>query len=351
MSKITDNENQVKRSDAETDIRKRHDRVGCYLKKYLDDFVFVELSDAFLEKADVKNLMKNIPIPLRKTDAEHFKDEQGVNTSLIAENMIWVVGIDPKFTYTEHYIAFLLKLYNQKIIEGILMEGQNAAEKEDFDNACIHFRACLCLKPDYLNGMYGYAMACREMYLKGGTEDYVGNFKAESIDFFELLTEEHPEFAQGYYYLGFAYLNLGLYTKAEITWRQFVDRATDSKDKNEIIERLQQLEAPVKIEAGCNHILAGRYEEGIYKLEPYLNGQFKTWWPLSYYLGMAYSRTGELEKAVQCFKNVLTLHPSHIETMVELAALYKEAGDQENEQKYSKKIELIRSQIYDGQLN
>lgn len=345
MKKIMEMKKPVKRADSETDIRKRPDRVGQYLKRYLNDFVFDEFSDTFLEKSGVKELMKGVPIPLRKDDVEQFKGGQGLKTLHIAENMAWIMGIDPKFKYTEHYIAFLLKLYNHKIFEGMLKEGRDAAEKEDFDNACIHFRACLCMKPDYLHGMYSYARVCREMYLKGGNEDYVGNFKAESIDFFELLTEEHPDFGQAYYYLGYAYLNLGLYAKSQITWKQFLEKSKNPQDKREIKERLQQLEGPVKIEAGCNDVLAGRYEDGIHKLEPYVNSQFKTWWPLPYYLGVAYSRLGELNEAVDCFKNVLSLNPSHIETMEELANIYAVKGDQENQQKYSKKIELIKSQL------
>ncbi|MHC1722909.1 MAG: tetratricopeptide repeat protein [Aminipila sp.] len=345
MRKITDIKQPVKRPDTETDIRKRHDRIGQYLKNYVNDFVFDEFSDAFLEKSELKELMKGVPIPLRKADVEQFKGGQGLQTLHIAENMAWIMGIDPQFKYTEHYIAFCLKLYNHKIFEAMLKKGTDAAEKEDFDHACIHFRACLCMKPEDLNGMYNYAKVCREMYLKGGNEDYVGNFKAESIDYFELLTDEHPDFEQAYYYLGYAYLNLGLYAKANITWSQFVERSENPQDKREIEERLQQLEGPVKIEAGCNDVLAGRYEDGINKLNPYLNSQFKTWWPLPYYLGVAYSRVGELNEAVSCFKMVLTLNPSHIETMEELADIYSVQGDEENLQKYSRKIDLIKSQI------
>ncbi len=45
------------------------------------------------------------------------------------------------------------------------------------------------------------------MYLASQNEEYVGRFKAEALEWFEILTEVHPKFAQGYYYLGYAYLN------------------------------------------------------------------------------------------------------------------------------------------------
>lgn len=345
VRKLTEFKQSEKRTDNNTDIRKRYDRVGQYLKCYLDDFVFDEFSDVFLEKLGLKELMKGVPVPLRKSDVEQFKGGQGLKTSGIAENMIWIMGIDPKFKYIEHYLAFLLKLYNYKALEDMLKKGENAAKKDDFDNACIHFRACLCMKPDYVHAMYNYARVCREMYSKGGDEEYVGNFKAESIHYFEILTEVHPDFAYSYYYLGYAYLNLGLYAKADIVWRQFLEKVETSEDKAEVVERLKQLEGPIKIESGCNDIMAGRYEGGISKLEPYLDSQFKTWWPLPYYLGVAYSNVGELKEAVSCFKKVLGLNPSHTETMQELVDIYSVEGDEENKKKYSEKIELIKSQM------
>lgn len=344
MKKLKDFDKPVKRAEKETDIKKRQDRVGRYLKKYLDNFVFDQFSDAFMEKAKVKDLMKGVPIPLRKEDIELFKGGQGLKTVHIAENMAWIMGIDPKFKYTEHYIAFLAKVFNYKIYEGMVKKGRDAAEKGDFDTACIQFRASLCMKPDYLHGMYSYARVCREMYMAGKNEEYIGRFKAESIEYFELLTEAHPKFAQSYYYLGYAYLNLGLYTKAQITWKQYIEKSLNGKDKKEIKERLVQIEDPVKIEAGCNDVMAGRFADGITRLEAYKESQFNKWWPMWYYLGVAYARGGEDKAALESFKKVLALNASHVETMEELVSLYRNAGDKENEQKYVKKIALIKSQ-------
>ncbi|QAT43292.1 tetratricopeptide repeat protein [Aminipila luticellarii] len=345
MSKKIEQVQAVNRGDTEPDITKRSDRVEKYLKSYLKDFVFDELSDAFLDKAGAKEFMAGVPIPLRRSCIEQFQDGEGLKTTEIAENMIWIIGINPTFRYAEHYITFLVSLYHADVLEGLLLEGRDAAEKGEFDKACIYFRACLRMKPDYLDGMYSYARVCRDMYLEGGDEDYIGNLKAEAIDYFELVTEKEPEFAEAYYYLGYAYANLGLYIKADITWKQFLDKTMDLKQKSEIKERMQQLEGPVKIEAGCNDILSGRYEDGIIKLQHYRDSSFKTWWPLFYYLGVAYSRVGDLKEAEQCFKTVLTLQPSHVDTMEELAAIYEITDDQENKEKYLQKIELIRSQI------
>ena len=335
----------VVRPREESDIQLREDRIGKYFRKYLNRFIFVEFSDEFIAKSKAGDLLKGVPIPLRKKEVKDFACGEGIPMLVIAENMAWVMGCDPHFKHTKDYVAILSRLYNYKIYEGMMKEGRDAAERGDMDNACIHFRASLCMQYDYLHGMYSYARACRAMYLNSRNEEYVGRFKAEALDWFELLTETHPRFAQGYYYLGYAYLNLGLYSKADISWRSFIKFSKNGKDKKEIAKRLAQIEEPRRIEEGYNHVMAGRYENGIEILEPFLSTRFNDWWPLHYYLGVSYEMTGMRAKAVSEFKKVLQLNGSHLETMKELVEIYEDEGDKENIKKYSEKIRMIETAI------
>lgn len=332
----------VIRDESETDIQKREDRIGRYFKKYLNNFVFDEFSPEFMAKSKAGDLMKGVPIPLRKSDYKVFAGGEGLSMLAIAENMAWIMGCDPHFKHTKDYVAILKKLYNHKLYEGMVKEGRDAAERGELDNACIHFRAALCMKPDYLHAMYSYSRACRAMYLDSENEEYVGRFKAEALDFFELTTETHPRFAQSYYYLGYAYLNMGLYIKAELTWREFLKFSKTAKDKKEIRTRIDQLAGPIQIESGYNDILAARYDEGVEKLEPFLKTQFNTWWPLYYYLGVGYLMIGRRADAISSFKKVLTMNASHIETMKELVAIYDEDGDRVNKRKYEQKIHIVQ---------
>ena len=339
----------VVRDPSQSDIQLREDRIGRYFKKYLSKFVFDEFSPKFIAESKAGDLMKGVPIPLRKKDYKVFAGGEGLSMLTIAENMAWVMGCDPHFKHTKDYVAILSKLYNYKLYEGMMKEGRDAAERGAMDDACIHFRAALCMKPDYLHAMYSYARACRAMYQSSNNEEYVGRFKAEALDYFELTTETHPRFAQGYYYLGYAYLNMGLYVKADLTWREFLRFSRNGKDKKEIRTRIKQLEEPVQIEQGYNDVMAGRYEEGITRLEPFLSSRFNTWWPLHYYLGVAYEMTGRKSDAVSSFKRVLTMNASHLETMEELVAIYTQEGDRENRRKYEQKIQLIRKTMEEDQ--
>ena len=331
----------VVRPREESDIRLREDRIGRYFRKYLNKFVFVEFSEDFMERSKAGDVMRGVPVPLRRKEVKDFAGGDGVSMLVIAENMAWVMGCDPHFKYTDDYVKILDKLYNHKLYEGLMKEGRDAAERGEMDNACIHFRASLCMQYDYLHAMYSYARACRVMYENSRNEEYIGRFKAEALDWFELLTETHPRFAMGYYYLGYSYLNIGLYNKAVLAWNDFLKFTHNSKDRKEIRHRIEQLQDPCRIENGCLKITSGRYGEGVEILEPYLQTQFKDWWPLHYYLGMGYNETGRVPDAVAEFKKVLMINGSHLETMRELLAIYESQEDKQNIRKYSEKIRLI----------
>ena len=331
----------VVRPREETDIQLREDRIGRYFRKYLNKFVFVEFSDEFIKESKAGHLMKGVPVPLRRKEVKAFAGGKGIDFLVIAENMAWVMGCDPHFKHTKDYCAILGKLYNYKLYEGMLKEGRDAAEQGEMDNACIHFRAALCMKHDYLHAMYSYARACRVMYENNKNEEYIGRFKAEATDWFELLTETHPRFAMGYYYLGYSYLNMGLYGKAQIAWQSLLKFGRNSKDRREIDKRLKQIAHPVNIEDGCLKIGSGRYEEGLEILESYLKTEYNDWWPLHYYLGRGYVQADRIPDAVAEFKKVLMMNGSHLDTMKELLLIYEEQDDRANIRKYSEKIRLI----------
>ncbi len=331
----------VIRPKEEVDIQCREDRIGRYFLKYLKKFVFVEFSEDYIRESKAEELLRGVPIPLRRKEVKEFAGGRGIDFLVLAENMAWIMGCDPHFKYTGNYIAILKRLYNHKLTEGMLKKGRDAAEQGEMDYACIMFRATLCMRHDYLHGMYSYARACRVMYENSRNQEYIGRFKAESMDWFEILTETHPRFAMGYYYLGYSYLNIGLYGKARLAWQNFMKFTRNSKDRREIDKRLKQISHPVAIEDGCLKIDNGRYEEGLKILEPYLRSQFNNWWPLHYYLGRGYVQAGRISDAVSEFKKVLKDNGSHIDTMKELVEIYEAQDDRTNVKKYTEKIKLI----------
>jgi len=319
-------------------------KLNKYFKHYLDEFIFNELSPKALERFGAAEILENAPVPMNEQDMKDLVEGKGLSAIRLAENMIVVMGADPLFVYNDKYAEFVQKIFNGKATIGIIDAGEKSATKGKVEEACIYFRAALVLDPEIFEAMYSYAMATRAIYQAGGEEELIGNFKAESFRYLEGVTELYPDFSEAYYYLGYAYLNMGLYLKASLTWKSFLETSNDSEKRREIKERFDALKNPVEIEKGVNEIASGRFESGITTLEKFTVGEYANWWPLHYYLGIGYSACGDYNKGIEEFKRVLSLSPSHIETMEELVELYRIIGDHENEEKYLNKIELIRSE-------
>ena len=311
------------------------DRISQYLTPHLSEMIFDELSDGYLERAGIKDIMTGVPVPIRKTELE------SISTLSIARNMAFVIGCDPTFQYKENYIAYILRAFDKRFAEGLIADGVEGAARNDFEYACIQFRAAMQIDPDNANAYYCYGRACKDAYEAGEEEELVGRFKAESLEAFEIATLKNPQLAEAFYFLGYGYVNLGLYIKAKLTWEDFMKLSADEELKKEIAQRLEQLEQPVEIEKGYNLVLAGKYEEGIEALSVYTEGQYADWWPLWYYLGAAYAALERDDEAVASFLQVLRFSPSNAEAMKELVKLYEKLVDEEKAAKYRTKLEIV----------
>jgi tetratricopeptide (TPR) repeat protein len=335
-------DNALARPREETQLAHRPDRIKKYLTEYLNDFIFDEFSDSYLRKAKLIEIMKGVPVPLRKEDLEAFASEKGLPVKIIGENMARVIGVDPKFRHAKAYIMFLERIMGKRACEMFAKEGRREAVDDEYDPSLIHFRAGLVMNPIDMACMYGYARTCRALYEKSDDEAYIGDFKAEAFEYFEMLTEIHPRYAYGWYYLGYMYLNMGLYQKAHIAWESFLPLPrNNTKDRKEIRNRLKQIQIPMQIENGYNAILAGRWTDGVSTLEPFTESAYKEWWPLWYYLGEGYLNTGRVEQAKEAFTEALRFNASHIDSMRELVNIYEAEGDPEMVKKYSDKIRLV----------
>lgn len=314
----------------------RDDRIGKFLVPLLKNFVFDELSDSYLERSGVKSLLSGVPVPISK------KEIDNISTLTIARGMAFVIGCDPLFRYRDNYAGYIRKTFGKDFARALIADGVEAASKKEYNYACVQFRAAIIIDPENIDAVYCYGRACKDAYEMGETEDFVARFKAESIEAFEEVTLRKPDFAESYYFLGYGYINLGLYVKAKLTWQDFIKFTVDEEKKREIEERLSLLDEPVEIEEGYNMILSGKFAEGLARLSKYREGSFAGWWPLWYYLGIAHAQLNMLTEAEAEFKRVLKLSPSNTDAMTELIKIYEQTGDEEKVHKYRNKVAIVR---------
>ncbi|MBQ1391339.1 MAG: tetratricopeptide repeat protein [Firmicutes bacterium] len=326
---------------------KKKNRLTKYLVPKLDAYLFGELSEQFLEETGTADCMAGVPFPVRKT---HLTQE-AFSAVEIARDMAFVLGCDPDFRYRENYLAFLHKLFSAAFVQPLLQDGARAADKKDYLTACIYSRAALAFLPEDRDAMLFYGLSCHDAYEaeEDGDELFVGDFKAEALEVFERLSVVHPDCADAWYYLGYFYLNMGLYIKSRLTFRQFLALAEASGSSEGVFENtaeIRELEASLKdpciLEEGCNAAASGRFESAIEILSDYEGREeYNRWWPLWYYLGISWRGLGRPDQAIEKFRQALRCSPSNRQVMDELIPLYEETGDAEMAEKYRRKSALV----------
>ncbi|MBO4235061.1 MAG: hypothetical protein J5928_01285 [Firmicutes bacterium] len=338
------------------------DRIGDYLIKFMDEYLFDQLTDDYLERIGMKDILSGVPVPFKKTELGNLT---GIN---LARSMAAVIGCNSEFEHAQAYKKFIEMAFNGEFVKPLLGEGVKLAEKGELERACLIFRAAINIDPENSEALYCYARACRDCYEAGEGSEYIGRFKAEALEAFEKLTMSAPDFDMGHYYLGYAYLNLGLYIKAKLSFETFMNLTDDEHIKKaiekipegspvspesikeerralreDVAEWLNKLDEPVKIETAYNQVLAGRYEQGIEMLEPYVNDDaYNKWWPLYLYLGISYEAISSDEKAEWAYKKVLELSPSNTDAMEGLVRIGHSVGNDELVSKYEEKIKIVK---------
>lgn len=229
-------------------------------------------------------------------------------------------------------------------------EGYTLADALQLAQAGELMKAASCMKlllapePDSLDILYNYGKICYAIYNnKGEEQELKKDFKDVSRMLFEMCMEKYPDFSGSYYYLGYFYLNAGLYEKASLIWGKYLEMASPQEDMEaeEIREQMVLLSELVKFERGYLAVLAGRPDEGLALLEPLLKKD-ESAWNIMYFTGLAYRQKGDFDKAAGLFLKVLAKRPSQSEAMNELGLCYAAQNNFVKAEKYFKKALLIK---------
>jgi tetratricopeptide (TPR) repeat protein len=320
-----------------------NDRLDKYFAKYLEGYVFLELMPDYVKREHL-DFMRHVPMPVKKEQVGGLTGDQGIEFKHFTMGMINIIGINPSFQFVPQYVNFL-KYINNNIEKAMVLIGIEQAKALKLELACITLRAALVIAPDNPDALYNYMLVCRNLYLDSDSNSYITDFKTEVLESLIKLKEVVPDFDKTYYYLGFAYINAGKYSEAKTEWNKFIRLSGPCRERLEIRGRLAELEDPIRIEQGYNDVINGNWDEGLEILETYIDTDKMDWWPLPYYLGVGYSRTGRYKEALEMLKQALQGNPSSAEIMAELVIVNNALGDEVNAEKYKRKLDILRKDI------
>ena len=343
-------------------------QVEQYFKKAMDKIVFINLNDDFVSKHESLRFLKGVPIPvalevLEKEARTTGKGKKGFSPAAAAQAMVYVIGADSNFPYAEQYKRFLK--YNMKgLYFAILRNGVDRAQMGQYIEAAILFRAADLYDrwmrkdaplggpsarnprlPESPDALYNYARACRDLSMDEGEEDISKKtaFREESVRCFEQLTEEFPKFDQSYYFLGFFYMNKKSYQKAKEVWEKFLTLTEDTAMSEDVRERMEQVDDLILYEKGYLEVLNDRAEAGLEILLP-LHEKYREWWNLLFFIGLAYRKLEDFQKAIPFFEKVGEIKPSQSDSYNEMGLCYASLQDYPNAEKYFRKAALIEKE-------
>lgn len=310
-----------------------------YTKDELKRIMFIELKEDAEILGERFNMLKNVPIPINMKElvgiVKGEKDESKISLASMAEGMIMLIGLDCDFKYVDVYKKFLYD-FDEKIEEYICYEGLKFAERNEFYDALIYFKALCILNKKNINGLYNYARCCQDIVVKSEDIEEKKDFKRDAIEALEIITEEYPEFYQAYYHLGFHYANQNLFKKAQITWEKCLDLDVDDEKRKDILLKIGELKDHIQYEEGYTLILNGQYELGLEKLKPLLE-KYSDWWNLMFFVGLGYRGLNNPEEAINYFKKILMVKPTQVDAINELGLCYAMIRDFEKAEKYFSK--------------
>lgn len=319
-------------------------RIEKYLKKKLDDVVFINLKEN--KKLEVKGavLDQSIPLPIPINEVvnrvkDEGKEDEDISILKIIQGMIYLMGIDSGFKHNEAYKNFL-KSFDENVIKVILQQAFKLIEANNKVDALICFKTCLYIEPNDIDSLYNYARCCEELSQEWADE-FIKDFEDEAIECFEHLTEIHPNFALAYYHLGFHYLNKKLYKKAELTWKKSIENGLDENKEAEVINRIAKISYKIQYEEGYNLVLNGRPKEALDKLLP-LGEKYPEWWNLQFFIGLAYRHLSNFAESIKYFKKALVINPKQVDILNEIGLCYIPLGKTDEAIKHFNKALSIK---------
>ena len=98
---------------------------------------------------------------------------------------------------------------------------------------------------DDINGLYHYAIVCQEVakkYQKDNDDKAMNDFLLEALNKLEMVIDLDPEFALGYYHLGYHYYNQGQYVKSKVIWEEALKLGLDEDTTSEVQENIGKMD-------------------------------------------------------------------------------------------------------------
>lgn len=280
-------------------------------------------SISFLELKSREDM--NFPLPVITDDLleEIHKGtvEEEIDMTLVIQGMVYVLGTDKDFKYSQEYIDFLKK-YSDHVEEYILYEGLKLYQSGNILDAGILFRGLLELNKDNHKARFNYALAIEEIARKKLEEEKdVDDFILEAMNELEYIVQKDEDFSLAHYKLGYYYRYFQQYIKAKLSWEKFLKMDSDDSVKQEIREQVDIIEDEVNYETGFTYFSYNEFGKALDAFLKLFPSQ-KDNWNINYLVALCYKGMEEYDLAIEYLDYAIGLNDEEADLYNELGVVY-----------------------------
>lgn len=270
--------------------------INEFFESKTDNIYFLELKDKSIY---------GFPLPIIKSDfMDELKNEtfsEEIDMSYFVRGMMYICALDEDFIYKDDYVNFLIG--NIENTESYLMTIAFEEIELNYENAMIFFKFIYENFPKS-SSSFAYASALKD-YFDNTLE---AMFLDESKRVLNKNIKNYPDFPYNYFLFGTIEMLEQNFLKSELYFRKSLEFSKGSPFEAELREKIAPLLHEVvtnsKIEEAFQLLQRGNYNEVIQILEDVDTFNYKK----EQYLAMAYYNKGEVEKALELFKEA---HKEH----------------------------------------
>lgn len=303
------------------------DKIEKIFKEKTKDVSFIELKDNASLNINDYILKGGTPLPIITNNLIEEIQYNDISNELslvqVIEGIIFILGIDNKFPYTDLYKKALFA-YDEKIEEYIFYKGMMALEEKDLINSGIYFRSNLALNSTNVKARLNYGLVLELIskdYFEKEKDEEGLEFLNKSTNEFETILEIDDKYSLAYYKLGYHYRHNEQYLKAKITWNKFLLLDKDENRLQEIREQVNLIEDESELEVALTYLTYNDFGKALDSLLKLLPNNKKNW-NVNYLIGLCNRGLEEYEFAIEYLTYALELNKEESDIYNELGITY-----------------------------
>lgn len=322
-----------------------------YFRDKADKLAYLELKNEREKYIDYG--LNDIALPIISDDLmkalQNNKFENEVDIKYIIEGMIYNIGVDPSFRYTNDYINVLKNIMDDPNKFAVSKAIEIIDKKPE--KSLVFFRAATIIdkKDDF--ALYNLA---RLLWRLDEEKEIKENFLKISIDYLEKILSRNRDYSLAYYELANIFRALGEFIKSMSYYRKALELVDDETVKEEIRNKMKEIQPDALIENAIYYISKMNYSKAIELLNEVQKNSNR--FDALYYLAVSYMNMEDFDNAQEYFDKALkggadfaTLYIDYIYVLYSSGQIYK-ALDLANDalEKYPAdlKIRYNRALIY-----